>query len=188
MPDYFDYSEVMPEILRLSKFLEEQRIPSDMYLEHKVFRGLRDLNGNGVLTGLTNISSVTAKDIVDGVEVPMHGKLYYQGIDVEEIVAGFLNENRFGFEETIYLLLFGHLPTITELSEFKALMNSMSSLPPAFVRDFILRTPNADTMNTLARSVLTLYYYDDNPDDTSLPNMLRQCLRLIAQFPLLARH
>ena len=186
MPDDFNYNEAMPEILRLASFIEAQKIPSGKFVEHKVFRGLRDLNGNGVLTGLTNISSVTAKQIVDGVEVPMHGKLYYQGIDVEEIVAGFLKEDRFGFEETIYLLLFGHLPTAGELKDFEALLSSMSSLPPSFVRDFILRTPDKDMMNTLARSVLTLYHYDDNSDDTSLPNMLRQCLRLIAQFPLLA--
>ena len=186
MPDDLNYSEIMPEVLRLSRFIEEQKIPGEKYLQHNVFRGLRDLNGNGVLTGLTNISSVTAKKIEDGVEVPMAGKLYYQGIDVEEIVAGFLKEDRFGFEETIYLLLFGHLPTAGELRDFGDLLSKMRTLPPAFVRDFILRTPDKDMMNTLARSVLTLYHYDDTPDDTSLPNMLRQCLRLIAQFPLLA--
>jgi len=186
MPDDLNYAEIMPEVLRLSRFIEMQKIPSEMYVEHKVFRGLRDLNGNGVLTGLTNVSSVTAKKIVDGVEVPMDGKLYYQGIDVEQIVEGFLKENRFGFEETIYLLLFGSLPTVGELRDFEDLLSKMCTLPPSFVRDFILRTPDKDMMNTLARSVLTLYHYDDNPDDTSLPNMLRQCLRLIAQFPLLA--
>ena len=186
MPDDLNCSEIMPEVLRLSRFIEMQKIPSEMYIEHKVYRGLRDLSGNGVLTGLTNISSVTAKKIVDGVEVPMEGKLYYQGIDVEKIVAGFLNENRFGFEETVYLLLFAHLPTAGELKDFGSLLSKMRTLPPSFVRDFILRTPDKDMMNTLARSVLTLYHYDDNPDDTSLPNMLRQCLRLIAQFPLLA--
>ena len=186
MPDEYNYTDVIPEILRLSKFIEKLKIPGEKYLEHKVFRGLRDLNGNGVLTGLTSISSVTAKKIVDGVEVPMHGKLYYQGIDVDEIVAGFLKEDRFGFEETIYLLLFGQLPTLGELKDFEELLRSMCVLPPSFVRDFILRTPDKDMMNTLARSVLTLYHYDDNPDDTSLPNMLRQCLRLTAQFPLLA--
>ena len=186
MPDIFDYSEIMPEIIRLSKFIENQKIPNELYLENKVFRGLRDLNGDGVVTGLTNVSKVTAKKHVDGVDIPMLGKLYYQGIDVEDIVAGFLKEDRFGFEETIYLLLFGHLPTAKELEDFCSLMNSMCSLPPAFVRDFILRTPNKDMMNALSRSVLTLYHYDENPDDTSLPNMLRQCLRLIAQFPLLA--
>ena len=186
MPDEFDYAGIMPEILRLSKFMEAQKIPNELFTEHKVFRGLRDLNGDGVVTGLTNVSKVTAKKNVDGVDIPMHGKLYYQGIDVEDIVAGFLKEDRFGFEETIYLLLFGHLPTFGELHEFRLLMNRMSSLPTAFVRDFILRAPSKDMMNTLARSVLTLYRYDENPDDTSLPNMLRQCLRLIAQFPLLA--
>ena len=105
-----NYSEVTPEIFKLAEMCTAQKIPNQLYSEYEVFRGLRDLNGNGVLTGLTNISSVTAKKIVDGKEVPMDGKLYYQGIDIEDIVAGFINENRFGFEETVYLLLFGHLP------------------------------------------------------------------------------
>ncbi len=181
-----DYSEVTPEIRSLAGMCTSNVIPSDLYKEYKVFRGLRDQNGNGVLTGLTNISQVTAKKVVDGVEVPMDGKLYYQGIDVEEIVAGFLKEDRFGFEETIYLLLFGHLPTAEELGDFSRLLNDYCSLPPKFTRDIIMKAPSRDMMNTLARSVLMLYYYDNNPDDTSIPNVLRQCLKLIAEFPLLA--
>ncbi len=116
----------------------------------------------------------------------MDGKLYYQGIDIESIVAGFLKEDRFGFEETIYLLLFGELPNHDQLLEFQSLLGKCCSLPPKFNRDIIMKAPSRDMMNTLSRSVLMLYYYDDNPDDIRIPNVLRQCLQLIAQFPLLA--
>lgn len=186
MPNSMNYSEVTPEIRRLAEMCTSKIIPSELYTEYKVNRGLRDLNGNGVLAGLTNISSVTAKKIVDGVEMPMDGKLYYQGIDIEDIVAGFLKEDRFGFEETIYLLLFGYLPTKEELQNFDNLLKDYCSLPPKFTRDIIMKAPSSDMMNTLARSVLTLYYYDDNADDISIPNVLRQCIQLIAEFPLLA--
>lgn len=181
-----NYSSITPQVDALAKKCSGQTIPNEMYTEYKVFRGLRDLSGNGVRAGLTNISEVTAKKIVDGVETPMHGELYYRGIDVRDIVSGFLKENRFGFEETVYLLLFGTLPTAEELKEFHQLLGSYRSLPPKFTRDIIMKAPSRDMMNTLSRSVLMLYYYDDNPDDTSIPNVLRQCLRLIAQFPLLA--
>lgn len=116
----------------------------------------------------------------------MEGKLYYRGIDVEDIVAGFIKEKRFGFEETTYLLLFGTLPTEEQLSSLTGLISDYRSLPPKFVRDIIMKAPSSDMMNALARSVLMLYYYDSNPDDTSTPNVLRQCLQLIAKFPLLA--
>ncbi len=178
--------EIDPKIRQLSDICISNAIPSDLYNEYKVFRGLRDPNGNGVLTGLTNISKVTAKRIVNGVEEPMHGELYYQGINVEEIVAGFLKEDRFGFEETIYLLLFGHLPKQDELRSFTDLLLSECNLPLTFTRDIIMKAASHDMMNALARSVLMLYYYDENPDDTSVPNVLRQCLKLIAKFPLLA--
>ncbi len=178
--------EVNPKIRRLADICVSNAIPGELYGEYKVFRGLRDPNGNGVLTGLTNISKVTAKRIVNGVEEPMHGQLYYQGINIEEIVGGFLKEDRFGFEETIYLLLFGHLPKQEELKAFSELLLDECNLPPSFTRDIIMKAPSRDMMNALARSVLMLYYYDENPDDTSIPNVLRQCLKLIAKFPLLA--
>ena len=181
-----NYSAITPEILELTALCEKQAIPSDLFKEYQVFRGLRDRNGNGVRAGLTNICEVTAKRIVNGVEEPMHGKLYYQGIDVEEIVAGLIQGNRFGFEETVYLLLFGELPTAAQLESFSALLRGYCSLPPKFTRDVIMKAHSSDMMNTLARSVLTLYSYDDNPDDISIANVLRQCLQLIAQFPLLA--
>ncbi|NLW79956.1 MAG: citrate/2-methylcitrate synthase [Ruminococcaceae bacterium] len=181
-----NYSEVTPQIRALAERSTAQVIPSDLYTKYKVNRGLRDLNGNGVLAGLTNIAQVTAKKIVDGKEVPMDGKLYYQGINVEDIVAGFITERRYGFEETIYLLLFGSLPNAQELADFNQLLNTYTSLPPKFTRDIIMKSPSRDMMNTLSRSVLMLYSYDDNPDDLRIPNVLRQCLQLIAQFPLLA--
>jgi len=186
MDHEINYSEITPEILRLSKLCEAQTIPNALYTEYEVYRGLRDLDGRGVLTGLTNISTINAKKVVDGKEIPTDGKLYYQGIDVEEIVNGCVMEKRYGFEETIYLLLFGHLPTKKEMDDFSSLLSMYRSLPPKFARDVIMKAPSSDMMNTLARSVLTLYYYDDNPDDTSIPNVLRQCLQLIAQFPILA--
>ena len=181
-----NYSEITPQILKLTEMCASDAIPSELYTQYNVFRGLRDLNGNGVRAGLTTISEVTAKKIVDGVEMPMDGKLYYRGIDVEDIVHGFLNENRFGYEETVFLLLCGHLPTPAELEEFGQLLKSYCSLPPKFTRDIIMKAPSSDMMNTLARSVLTLYYYDENADDTSIPNVLRQSLQLIAMFPMLA--
>ncbi|MFV0353061.1 MAG: citrate/2-methylcitrate synthase [Oscillospiraceae bacterium] len=186
MANEIDYSAITPEIEKLAEMCTSRVIPTNLYTDYKVNRGLRDINGNGVLAGLTNISKVTAKQIVDGVEMPMEGKLYYQGININDIVDGFLKEDRFGFEETVYLLLFGHLPNQTELTGFSDMLHDYTSLPPKFVRDIIMKAPSRDMMNTLARSVLTLYYYDDNPDDISVPNVLRQCIRLIAQFPLLA--
>ncbi|MDR1533126.1 MAG: citrate/2-methylcitrate synthase [Clostridiales bacterium] len=186
MPNEVDFSAVTPEIKRLADKCCAETIASELYDEYKVYRGLRDLNGNGVLAGLTNISHVTAKKTENGIEKPMHGQLYYQGIDIKDIVAGFLSEKRFGFEETVYLLLFGSLPAKNELESFTRLLRVYCSLPPKFVRDIIMKAPSSDMMNTLSRSVLMLYYYDSAPDDISIPNVLRQCLRLIAQFPLLA--
>ena len=183
-----NYSALTPEIRRLAEKCIAQAIPGELYVEHKVNRGLRDLNGNGVLTGLTNVSNVTAKSIISGVETPVAGKLYYQGIDVEDLVKGFIKEDRLGFEETVYLLLFGNLPTREELVDFSSLLGKYRALPTEFTRDTIMTAPSRDMMNTLARSVLTLYYYDDNADDITVPNVLRQCLQLIAEFPLLAAY
>ena len=179
-------SEVTPEILALSRLCESNVINPDLYTKYEVKRGLRDLNGKGVLTGLTDISEVCASKIVDGKSVPCDGKLYYRGVDVEEIVRGFVSENRFGFEETTYLLLFGKLPSKNELVSFNNLLANYRTLPTSFVRDIIMKAPSQDMMNTLARSVLTLYAYDDRADDISIPNVLRQCLQLISLFPLLS--
>jgi len=182
------FSEITPEILKLSKLCKEnnQQDP-ELYTKYEVKRGLRDLNGKGVLTGLTNISEICSSEMVDGVSVPCDGKLYYRGVDVEDLVAGFMKDKRFGFEETAYLLLFGRLPSHDELQSFyNILAQYRSSLPTSFVRDIIMKAPSQDMMNTLARSVLTLYSYDDRADDTSISNVLRQCLQLISLFPLLS--
>jgi len=168
------------------KCIENCKIEPHLYIEHKVNRGLRDLNGKGVLTGLTEISDIISKKIINGEEVPCKGELYYRGYPVESLVDGLIQDNRFGFEEIVYLLLFGQLPTESELEEFKTLLFSYRPLPNNFVRDIIMKASSTDMMNSLARSVLTLYSYDPNPDNTSIPNVLKQCLQLIARFPQLA--
>ncbi|MFA9463321.1 MAG: citrate/2-methylcitrate synthase [Velocimicrobium sp.] len=182
------YSEINPEIVRFSeKCKENMRIDPELYRKYEVKRGLRDISGQGVLTGLTEISEIRSYTMVDRDMIPMEGKLYYQGIDIEDIVDGFIKEDRFGYEETAYLLLFGSLPNKEELTNFKQLLaRYREDLPTSFVRDIIMKAPSKDMMNTLARSVLTLYSYDDKADDTSIENVLRQCLQLIALFPLLS--
>ncbi len=181
------FSEITPEIIRLAGMSEQAGIiDTDLFTKYDVKRGLRDLNGKGVLAGLTNISDVRASKIVDGVQIPTHGRLFYRGYDVKDLVEGFAGENRFGFEEVTYLLLFDKLPDKKELAEFSQLLSGYRSLPTSFVRDIIMKAPSNDMMNTLARSVLTLYSYDERADDTSLPNVLRQCLQLIALFPMLS--
>ncbi len=166
--------------------LSNCKIDPALNIEHKVFRGLRDLNGKGVLTGLTEISDVIARKKENGEEIPCPGELYYRGYDVKKIVSDFTSQNRFGFEEVTYLLLFGDLPSKEQLADFKADLASLRALPDNFVRDVIMKAPSADMMNSLARSVLTLYSYDLSADDTSIPNLIRQCLQLIARFPCLA--
>ena len=182
-----DYNAITPQILKYSDYCTDNcRIEPQLYIEHKVNRGLRDLNGKGVLTGLTEISEILSKKNVDGEEVPCPGQLYYRGYGIEKIVDGFIGNNRFGFEEVVYLLLFGKLPKADELEEFKGVLSSYRTLPGSFVRDIIMKAPSADMMNSLARSVLTLYSYDENADSTDIPNVLRQCLQLIARFPSLS--
>lgn len=181
------YSEITPYIRTMTeKSNSRNHIRPEMYTQHAVYRGLRDLQGNGVVTGLTEISSVIAKERQpDGTLQPCAGRLYYRGIDIRDLTNGFLKEHRFGFEETVYLLLFSKLPTEKELEEFRGVLAGYRSLPPSFARDMILKAPSRDQMNTLARSVLALYTYDDDPDNISIENVLRQCLQLIAMFPLL---
>ncbi len=181
------YSEVTDKILELADLCQQNSsIDPELYGKYEVKRGLRDVNGKGVLTGLTEISEVRAYTIVDSELIPCEGKLFYRGVDVQQIVAGFLKDKRFGFEETTYLLLFGKLPNRAQLDEFSNMLAHYRTLPTSFVRDIIMKAPSNDMMNTLARSVLTLYSYDDKADDTSVPNVLRQCLQLIALFPLLS--
>lgn len=187
IPIKYDYSEITDDIKKLAGLCKHNDfINEELYLKYKVNRGLRDLDGRGVLTGLTEISEVKSKDIIDGKEIPCEGKLYFRGVDVEELVAGFIKEKRFGFEETTYLLLFGELPSEKQLKEFNETLVKYRSLPTSFARDVIMKAPSDDMMNGLARSVLTLYSYDKNSNDISIENVLRQCLQLIAMFPILS--
>lgn len=183
-----NYSQVTDEITRLSDLcLENLRIDQDLYVKYEVKRGLRDINGKGVLAGLTEVSKIQSYIVEDNDMIPCEGKLYYQGMDIEDIVSGFIKEKRFGYEETVYLLLFGKLPNEQELATItKILSDYRMSLPTHFVRDIILKAPSKDMMNTLQRCVLTLYAYDEKADDTSIPNVLRQCLQLISVVPLLS--
>lgn len=179
--------KVTPEIERLTEVCKEHSsLDLSLYGKYDVKRGLRDINGKGVLAGLTQVSNVQATKIVDGQEVPCAGSLSYRGYDIKELTGGFIRDKRFGFEETAYLLLFGKLPDKEELKEFTDLLANQRSLPKNFTRDVIMKAPSSDIMNSLSRSVLTLYSYDKNPDDISLPNVLRQCLNLISVFPLLS--
>lgn len=183
------YSRITSEIQTLTqRCIENSTIESSLYKKYAVNRGLRDLKGNGVLTGLTEISGIYAFDIDEenGEKTPCPGRLYYRGVNINDIVRGFINEKRFGFEEVTHLLIFGKLPTNEELDKFKKLLAEYRTLPPSFVRDIIMKAPSTDMMNSLARGVLTLHSYDKKPNDTSLPNVLRQCLLLTAVFPLLA--
>ena len=166
--------------------LATNSIDPEDYIRYDVKRGLRDLNGKGVVAGLTEISDIVAKKVVDGQELPCEGKLYYRGIDVEQLVGNALTEGRFGFEETAYLLLLGRLPNREELDCFKNQLAYYRTLPNNFVRDVILKAPSEDIMNSLARSVLNLASYDDRADDISLPNVMRQCMQLISLFPMLS--
>lgn len=181
------FSQITPEILELTALCEKNSaIDPTLYAKYDVKRGLRDISGKGVLAGLTEIAEVRAYTITDEDMIPCEGKLFYRGYDVEQIVDGFISEDRFGFEETAYLLIFGQLPTKEELFNFNRLLSEYRSLPTSFVRDIIMKAPSSDMMNTLARSVLTLYSYDDKADDISIPNVVRQCLQLTALFPLLS--
>ena len=149
-------------------------IDRSLYAEYGVKRGLRDENGKGVLAGLTEISDIRSTKTVDGKEVQIDGELYYRGINIHDIIGGFMKDKRFGFEEVTYLLLTGDLPNQKQLDDFKDLLASFYTLPKNFVRDVIMKAPSADIMNTLTRGVLSLFPYDDNPNDISLENVMRQ--------------
>ena len=182
-----NYSEITPYVKGLSQLSNARNhITPDLYSKYKVNKGLRDLNGKGVVTGLTEISTVTAKEIgADGNEIPCPGRLYYRGINIRDLVNGFMEDQRYGFEEITYLLLFSKLPTRAELAEFRNYLADIRTMPESFTRDMILKAPGKDVMNILSRAVLALYVYDENPDDISVANVLRQCLHLISVFPML---
>ena len=186
MSSHYPFSQITPQIESLAKRCEANgSIPPELYLEHNVYCGLRDLNGKGVLTGLTDISEIISKKEVNGELVPCEGELYYRGYNIHDLIRGFMTDKRFGFEEITYLLLFGELPDEKELSSFTRLIADYRQLPSSFVRDIVMKSPSEDIMNTLARSILTLYAYDDQPNDLSIPNVLRQSLEMIAVFPML---
>lgn len=160
-------------------------IDSNLYIEYDVKRGLRDSNGNGVLTGLTEISDVCGCHSVNGRKIPVDGELYFQGYNVEDIIKG-SSRDRFRFEEVTYLLLFGSLPDDKQFESFLRILTDLQELSGAFIRDVIMKATSANLMNSLMKSILSLYSYDENPDDISVPNVLRQSLQLIAKMPLLA--
>ena len=170
------------------EFQRNNQIDPSNYEKWDVKRGLRNADGTGVMAGVTQIGNVRGYYMVDGEKVPAPGKLIYRGIDVNDLINGFMSENRFGFEETAYLLLFGALPTLAQLAEFKDILNHYRALPPMFTEDMIIKAPSRDVMNKLARSVLALYSYDPIPDDNSLPAELQQALQLIARCPTIVAH
>lgn len=176
-----DFTEKYAQICRKNDTVEKE-----LFTEYGVKRGLRDLNGKGVLTGITNISRIESSKIVDGKSVPCEGRLYFRGYKIQDLVNGFMSENRFGFEEVAYLLLFGELPSEDNLTEFKKMMAVSRRLPTNFVRDVIMKAPSEDIMNTLSKCVLTLASYDKNMSDTSVENVIRQSINLISTFPMIS--
>ncbi len=184
-----NYNNVTPEIETLAeRSRHNSRIDPADYAKYSVKRGLRDLNGRGVVAGLTEISEIVATREENGQIVPCEGELFYRGYRIDDLVNRPLLEKRFGFEETAYLLMFGALPTREELQAFQAQLSYYRTLPNNFVRDVILKAPSGDMMNSLAKCVLTMASYDDNTDDISLPNVVRQCMQMIATFPLFAAY
>ncbi|MEG2117871.1 MAG: citrate/2-methylcitrate synthase, partial [Clostridia bacterium] len=161
-------------------------IPSELYAKYDVKKGLRDINGNGVLAGLTNISFIESYKNDNGVKTPCDGRLLYRGININDLVNGVIQDKRKGYEEIAYLLLFGKLPYSSELDHFKTMISEARTLPKNFVRDVVMKAPSKDMMNTLSKSVLMLASYDNKCDDLTLNNVLFQCMRLISVFPLLA--
>lgn len=180
MENINDYSKKQADMC-----IDNDSIPKALYTDYGVKMGLRDENGQGVLTGLTNISSVRAFDVIDGEKVPCDGELLYRGYDVTKLVKG-AGDKRFIFEESAYLLLFGELPDATQLEEFRHIIANCMELPTNFTRDVIMKAPSADIMNSMTRSILTLASYDDRKDDLSIENVLRQSIQLISTFPMLA--
>lgn len=165
---------------------DHNQVDDNLYGQYGVKRGLRDKNGQGVLVGITNVSLIQSSEEIDGKSVPCDGKLFYRGYNILDLVKGFVNDRRFGYEEITYLLLFGILPTRAQLAEFQEILGVCRFVPKNFVRDVIMKAPSRDIMNTLTKSILTLTSYDDRVFDLSLPNVLKQCLTLISIFPMLS--
>lgn len=170
------------------EYAQQHQVPAYLYEKYGVKRGLRNADGTGVMAGITNIANVRGYYLQDGEKTPAEGQLIYRGYDVCEMIEGFLKEGRFGYEETAYLLLFGSLPTKDELNTFCSLLNHYRNLPPGFTEDMILKGPSRDLMNKLARSTLSLYSYDPDPDNNELAVELFQAIQLIARFPVIVAH
>ena len=170
---------------KVERCVQNDTISNDLFRDYGVNRGLRDVNGRGVLTGLTNISKIVSFDEENGERVPCEGKLWYRGYRIETLINA-LGETDFGFERTAYLLLFGELPTPEQEREFAALLGDSRTLPTNFTRDVIMKAPSHDIMNSMTRSILTLASYDNNVTAASLQDSLRQCIQLISVFPMLA--
>lgn len=162
---------------------EKNRISSEKLNNYEVKRGLRNADGTGVLAGLTNICNVHGYVLNEGEKMPVEGELTYRGYNINDLVNGTYGQGRFGFEEAAFLLLFGSLPTVEQAAQFAELLSDSRELPPYFAEDMILKAPSPNIMNKIARSVLVMYSYDDNPDDISVENVLRQCIGLIAMLP-----
>jgi len=175
------YTDKYSKICREKSFID-----SSLYEMYGVKRGLRDKSGKGVLAGITNISLIQSSEEIDGKSVPCDGKLFYRGYNIFDLVKGFVNDKRFGFEEIAYLLLFGMLPAKEQLAGFQEILSACRYLPKNFVRDVVMKAPSKDIINSMTKSILTLTSYDERVADLSLSNVLRQCLTLISIFPMLA--
>jgi citrate synthase len=183
MPTTVNYQDFLEEHSSIA--LNSNRIPAEVYTHYNVKRGLRNSDGTGVLVGLTEIGDVTGYIVEEHEKIPVEGSLRYRGISINKLVAGFQASGRPGFEEACYLLLFGDLPTKQRLDQFNEILESSRKLPPGFVENMILEAPSRNIMNKLARSILALYSYDDDAEDRAITNVLRQCIELIARFPIM---
>ena len=180
-----DYQKFINE--KVEQCLKTDSFKPELFEQYDVKKGLRDKNGKGVIVGLTSISQVSGSIDMNGEKIPSPGKLCYRGYDIKDITKGFLNQ-RFGFAESAYLLLFGDMPNQDQLDEFKKYLNSVSDLPVSFVRDVVMKAASKDIMNSISRCILFLASYDDKSLDNSLDNVLRQCIYLISVFPMLTAY
>lgn len=178
------------DFLQKLSFLAEQNDPIDqgLYQKYDVKRGLRYADGRGVLVGLTRVGDVVGYEMVNGKKTPIPGKLIYRGYNIEDLISDAEKQNEFAYEQTVYLLLFGELPTRKDLDDFRLFLGSKRTLPEHFIEDMIMKAPSNDIMNKMARGVLASYSYDEDPENTCAANNLRQCIELIARFPTLAAY
>ena len=181
-----EQKELLRELVEES--ISEYQIPGKAFENYHIKRGLREPDGSGVMAGVTRVCNAHGYIINEGERTPVDGALYYRGYRMTELCENFIKEDRFGFAETCYLLFFGHLPTKEQLEKFCRLISSYENLPPRFDEDILMKAPSPSIMNKMATGVLSLYAYDENPDDTSLANMLRQSMSLIARVPIIAAH